>query len=109
MMNGNTRNLQDAPFNVFLLKVAGTRTDQGGFDRALAVAREFVLDGIWDGFSCDLVIIDPYTVHDRLVFGLVPVSPLALELGVHFNFSPAVPEVLERTTPASKLHLIGGK
>lgn len=102
------RNLQNAPFNVFLLKVKDGR-NQGGFDRALAVAREFVIDGIWDGFSCDLVIIDPYTVHDRLVFGLRPVSPLALEVGKHFDLLPALPEVLERTTPLSQQHLIGGK
>lgn len=90
---------EEPKFNNSLVGMLGKNTDEGGLHRAIAVAREFVRVGLWDGFTKRLVILDPYHVHDRLVFGLKPTNLADLVEGTHYQFVTADPQLLDHTTP----------
>lgn len=62
--------------------------DNGGVDRARAVARILVWRGVWDGVSA-ITVIDPYYVHDRLDQRWVRVEKSALSTIVTAADAPA--------------------
>lgn len=73
------------------VKIASGRADQGSAHRAVMVGKAMHDAGMWDSSTQELLLHDPYRLHDQEVFGVRETPVTALVLGRDYEVVPATP------------------